>query len=302
MSIVTRPIYKPRLSKPYYSVEEVPFEYTSGAAPSVKTRNSLALRDAWLKDHPEEKILEVSTKSDTDLGRQLSPFNLTWEVGFLKKAFPVESIYHASKVFKSGGPYVDLFGSAPLDAKRDPRLNNSGELVHFRLNETQYPASPDILYYNWLYIQGLMDHPSLASSLMNYDGFTDIEFNPAKGKQNQAKACAIYTSLARLGKASRLRSFEEFKNLFTEEELGIAPQRHDAKASAKLTDFSQPPVHRNIFTVGQWLSHPEIGKGEVIRRTTRDYLINFRVSGPRTISRKYVERFCTPCAELPKRI
>lgn len=301
MSIVTRPVYKPRLAKPYYAVEEVPFEYTSGAAPSIKTKNSLALRETYGKSHPKDKILEVSTKSDTELGRQLSPFNLTWEVGFLKKAFPVESVYHASKVFKSGGPYVDLFGSSPLDAKRDPRLSNSGELVHFRLNETKYPASPDILYYNWLYIQGLLDHPALASSLMNYDGFTDIEFNPSKGKQNQAKACAIYTSLARLGKTTGLRSFEEFKNLFTEE-LNIAPQRRDAKASVSLADFTQPPVHRNVFTVGQWLSHPEIGKGEVIRRTTRDYLINFRVSGPRTISRDYVERFCTPCQAPPKRI
>lgn len=301
MSVMTRPIYKPRLTRPYYSTQEATFEYTSGTAPSVRQRNAKALHEAWIQDHPQDRLLEVSTKSDVPAGVALSPFNLTWEVPYLKKAFPVESIYHASKVFKSGGPYVDLFGAQPLEAKRDPRLNNSGELVHYRLNETQYPASPEVLFYNWLYIQGLLDHPSLASALMDYDGFTDIEFNPARGTHNQARACAIFTSLARLGKTSQLRSFDTFRRLFTEEEPSIAPQRRDARAESRLADYEQPGVHRTVFSPGQWLNHPQIGRGEVIRRNAKEYYINFRVSGPRTISREYVERFCTPAVEPPKK-
>ena len=59
---------------------EADFVYSPGFAPSQKRKNVVALHEAIAKISPQSKILEVSTKSELDVGRKLSAFNLTWVV------------------------------------------------------------------------------------------------------------------------------------------------------------------------------------------------------------------------------
>ena len=40
---------------------------------------------------------------------------------------------------------------------------------------------------------------SLSREILKYDAFTDIEFNPLKSVNCQAKACALYVSLYKRG-------------------------------------------------------------------------------------------------------
>ena len=62
-----------------------------------------------------------------------------------------------------------------------------------------------------------MQHPEVSSALMDYDLFTDIEFNEKKGLNCQARACAIYSYMLRTGTVekymSSMKSFEKIYNL-----------------------------------------------------------------------------------------
>lgn len=288
-----RPVFMPKLTKPYFKTEQVEFEWNPGQAQAQKLKNSQAIQEGWLKKHPDGKILEVSTKSRDETGQALSPFHLTRKIPSLKKEFPVENIYHASKVFKKGGPYVDLLGTSPLASKRDERLNNSGELIYYQLENETYPSSPSLLYYNWLYLTALMEHPGLAKEVLKQDAFCDVEMSPEPNSMCQARACAIYSSLARLGLLDQAKTFEGFKNLMMAEDITEIPEQSKRKApSANLEELRKAPVKRRPFQVGQWIEHPSIGVGEVIKKTPSGYLVNFRLSGPRTLSKDFTESNC----------
>lgn len=291
-----RPVYLPKATRPYYTTESYEFDWNPGQSAVQKKKNSKALRDLFTEKHPDRSILEVSTKSDSEIGQKLSPFHLTLRLPTLRKEFPVENILHASKAFRHGGPYVDLLGTKPAAAKKDPRLLDSGDLVHYVLENQTYPVSPPLLFYNWIYVRALMEHPGLAQHVKTTDAFCDIEFNPDKGTNNQAQACAIYHSLAKLGLLEQARTFEGFKKLMLaqESEAGLIKEQSGKQEGALQLNDIRAVHRRHNFQVGDWLDHPSIGKGEVIRKNKDTYVIRFRVSGPKTIARDFVELNCKP--------
>ncbi|WP_415860200.1 DUF6977 family protein, partial [Salmonella enterica] len=67
-------------------------------------------------------LLEISSKSENELGVKLSAFNLLIKTKKLAKEFTVESAFQASKVFELGGPYVDILDKSSIEAKKDIRL------------------------------------------------------------------------------------------------------------------------------------------------------------------------------------
>ena len=100
------------------------------------------------------------------------------------------------------------------DAKRDPRLKASGALRSFFFDGKQMPTTPTTAFYNWLYINALLENLELAGQLTAFDGFTDIEFNPDKSRNCQAEAAAVFVALSRLGLLEQCRDFETFASLF----------------------------------------------------------------------------------------
>ena len=40
--------------------------------------------------------------------------------------------------------------------------------------------NPKTIFYDWLYINAVLENPLLAAELLKYNAFTDIEFNPKK--------------------------------------------------------------------------------------------------------------------------
>lgn len=287
-----RPVYMPKLTRPFYTIENYEFDWAPGQAAAQKKKNSAELRSLWKEKHPGQSILEVSTKSDSPAGEKLSPFNLTKRLKSLRKEFPVENIYQAAKTFRHGGPYVDLLGAAPNKALADPRLLDSGPLVSFTMENEQYPATPVWLFYTWLYLSALLENPGLADTVRKTDAFCDIEFNPNKGVNNQARACAVFHSLARLGLLEQAKSFEGFKAIMMAED--ISEIKEQSKKQEGPQDLSQmrSEVRRQSFPVGSWIVHPGIGTGEVIRRTPTSYVIRFRVAGPKTLTKDFVETHC----------
>jgi hypothetical protein len=132
-----------------------------GFAAVQKIRNIQALHSAAkLAGYP--KILEVSTKSDHELGQRLSAFNLRVNSERLGE-MPLECTFQGSKVFEHGGPFTDLYQAEPRDAKRDLRLTGSGQLVGFRFDDSEFPVEPKTMFYDWLYLSCIYRQPEMTS-------------------------------------------------------------------------------------------------------------------------------------------
>jgi len=208
--MASRPVFVPRTDG-VRLVEEVSveFKWHPGFAPIQKKKNVAALHAA-AKLHKLARLLEVSTKSEDALGKHLSAFNLkveTREHG----SVPLECVFQASKVFARGGPYLDLMGAPPRDARRDERLRDSGPLVAFSLDSHRWPLEPKTAFYDWLYVRALQALTAVRDELLHYDGFTDIEFNPNKSINCQARSCAIFVALLSKGQLNdALASVAEF--------------------------------------------------------------------------------------------
>lgn len=189
-----RPIFIPRFDGARL-VEEIQVEFTwhPGFAPVQKKKNIEGLHEA-AKQRGLQSILEISTKSDQRLGVRLSAFNLKIEAPPFGDV-PLECVYQGSKIFKDGGPFVDLYTKEPREAKRDERLKNSGDLVGFQFGNNVWKLEPKTAFYDWLYIKSLHKFSDFLERLFVYDGFSDIEFNPEKSLNCQARSCALLVSL-----------------------------------------------------------------------------------------------------------
>lgn len=192
-----RPIFVPTPDAPGF-VKEINFRivWHSGFAPIQKKKNIKALHEAAAAGG-YTRLLEISTKSDEKLGQHLSAFHL--KVHGPSGEIPLECAYQGSKVFERGGPYTDLYNTDVRTAKRDRRLKESGPLVGFSFGKFRFPLEPKTVFYDWLYVSAIFPHREWLNRLSRYTGFTDIEFNPSKSINCQARSCALFVSLEKKG-------------------------------------------------------------------------------------------------------
>ncbi len=114
-------------------------------------------------------------------------------------SYSVECAFQASKVFSHGGPFVDLFDASSRAAKTDRRLRASGKLVGFKYFADEFPLEPKTYFYDWLYASALCRDEKLVEQVMMFDAFTDIEHNPERSINCQARSVAKVVGLARAG-------------------------------------------------------------------------------------------------------
>ena len=193
-----RPVFVPDSDKPYVSEVSLDFEQFSGSSIQQKQRSIASLHASYVARFPSSRVLEVSSKSERDLGVQLSAFNLMIEHPG-RGSYSVECAFQASKVFRHGGPFVDLLNASSRAAKTDRRLRESGELVGFRYLTDQFPLDPKTYFYDWLYASALCCDDKLVEQVMMFDAFTDIEHNPERSINCQARSVAKVVGLARAG-------------------------------------------------------------------------------------------------------
>ena len=210
--MASRPVFIPETEGPKLISEVmVDFKWNPGMAVSQKKKNIRALHEA-AKNRGLNRLLEISTKSEKKIGRKLSAFNLLLEVG--EQEIFLECAYQGSKVFENGGPFTDLFTVSPKEAKKDHRLKNSGNLKSLKFRGKCYPLTPKSAFYDWLYFQSLFPHRHWLSEKISYRGYTDIEFNPAKSVNCQARAFAELMSLLKRGKLEKaVNNFDYFSSL-----------------------------------------------------------------------------------------
>jgi hypothetical protein len=198
--VAKRPIFAPVTEGPIFVLESyVDFTWHSGMSLKQKQRSIDELHNEASAKFSLQRPLEVSSKSDDALGVALSSFNLKFVTMKHRRLLSVEAAFQGSKVFERGGPFRDIFDMGPKDAKRDPRLRESGSLIGFSFYGTDWPLVPRTAFYDWLYINALLKNQSLADAVFNYDYFTDIEFNPERSVNCQARSVALFISLNKRG-------------------------------------------------------------------------------------------------------
>ena len=164
------------------------FEWAGGFAVSQKKKNVARLHEAL-----GGECLEVSTKSDVVIGTKLSAFNLKLD------GHTLENIFQSSKVFENGGPYRDLLNVSPKEANRDQRLKSSGNLKGFEYDNYLWALNPKTCFYDYLYCKAARNiEANELKQICNYEYFTDIEFNPAKSINTQARSVAIVKLMLQL--------------------------------------------------------------------------------------------------------
>jgi hypothetical protein len=217
--VAIRPIFIPTNSNnELYTELKVDFKYYNGFAAVQKSKSIISLHE-MANELGYINLLEVSTKSSEKLGYKLSAFNLMLETQNYG-SISIESAFQGSKVFENGGPYNDIYLIEPLDAKRDLRIKNSGNLVCFEFENITWDLEPKSAFYDWIYIKAIYPHIEyIKANLTKYDAFTDIEFNPKKSINCQARTCAILTSLINLNLIDKaMKSPENFISLVYKKE------------------------------------------------------------------------------------
>lgn len=163
------------------------FEWYSGFAVSQKQKSIKSLHNAIIEADANAKPLEISTKSTETIGIKLSAFNLKIN------DYTLENIFQSAKVFENGGPYLDLLDMSPKEAKHDARLHKSGCLKAFHYRNEVFPLIPQTVFYDFIYITAIKESFAIEeiNAILQYNYFTDIEFNPSKSINTQARSAAI---------------------------------------------------------------------------------------------------------------
>jgi len=221
----------------YVSVQNIEFEWFPGFSEKQKQRSIQSLHNNFKKTSPSANVLEISSKSEEELGIALSAFNLKIKTKN-NKEFSVETAFQASKVFESGGPFVDLYEKTSKEAKKDPRLKSSGKLLYFQFFERKWALEPKTFFYDWLYTNALQLNKDLGTEVVKYDAFTDIEFNPDKSINCQAKSVALYVSLYRTGLLEEaLSSVEKFKEIAYKQNRDAVIDKKEMEKHEQLSFF-----------------------------------------------------------------
>jgi len=159
------------------------FEWFPGFSLSQKRKSIDSLHRAIQQAEPDAKPLEISTKGREAAGVKLSAFNL------MLNHHTLENIFQSAKVFEGGGPYPDLLDVPPKEAKRDKRLKTSGPLKAFRYQNEDFPLIPQSVFYDYIYLAAVKESLTAQEihAAAGYTYFTDIEFNPEKSINTQAR-------------------------------------------------------------------------------------------------------------------
>lgn len=168
--------------------EDINFKWISGMSYIQKCKRRDSLKEEIEKIYDINKWLEVSTKSDKDIGIKLSALNL--ELITSSKKISVENVYQNSKVFENG------------------------KITGFKYGSTYFENDPYGMYYDYIYMLALYQHLDLIEQMKDYNIFTDIEFNPQKSLNTQGRAVAIFKTLLSNDYLKILENQNDFKKYY----------------------------------------------------------------------------------------
>ena len=213
-----RPIFIPiNKSEEFVKQEEIEFSWSAGFAKIQKQKSIKSLHEQAKQKLNLKNILEISSKSNEEVGILASAFNLKFS--WKNKISSIESFFQGSKVFKHGGPYIDLYDVNSKKAKKDKRIKESGNLLGFSFFGEDWILQDD--FYTWIYLVGLFQNKTISEKILNYEAFTDIEFNTKKSFNCQAYSAAFYVSMVKNKKMglNQIQSPADFKEISPKKEV-----------------------------------------------------------------------------------
>lgn len=218
-----RPVFIPNtVGSILVETKMVDFQYHSGFAVVQKQKSIASLHEAIRNTQNITQILEISSKSELELGIALSAFNLMMLDKKTNQKFSVECAFQSSKVFENGGPFLDLLKVTSREAKKDERLKTSGQLKKFTFYGMDWALEPLTTFYDWLYINALNFNSEYHEELLKYKAFTDIEFNPEKSINCQAYSIAMFVSLSKRNLLDKIRDPREFLKFYSDFQISNA--------------------------------------------------------------------------------
>ncbi|WP_300920106.1 DUF6977 family protein [uncultured Dubosiella sp.] len=205
----------------------------------------------------------------------------------LKKEFSITNIMAAAAVYEKGGPYVDLYGTAPEKAREDERLKTSGALLSYQFEKQTYPSQPDDLFLIWLVFLALQENRMLSQKVCGYENFS-CAFD-----ERIAKAYCLYASLCVNGLIRKIHTFSELEAALYTVPVSVSVEQRPEDGPASSLSLRKP-VRKRSFAIGEWIMHPKLGKGEIMKKDAKTYTVFFKVSGPKVLLRQFVEAQCRP--------
>ncbi len=237
-----RPIFVPNLKGfPFVKESLLEFEWHPGFA-KVQAQKSIASLHEAAAEAKIAPILEISSKSNQQVGVFLSAFNLKMIKN--ERSLSVECAYQGSKVFANGGPFSDLYDVSSKEAKTDERLRTSGDFMGYEFFGENFLINPVTAFYDWLYLTALSQNPSLANKLFDFKGFSDIAFNPKKSFNCQARAAALFVSLCHNDEIDRVVEDKNYYiDLITNNNLNDLLSMKNKKNTNKIEEqYLQPDL------------------------------------------------------------
>lgn len=213
MARAIRPCFYVAEEAPYVKFENIEFEYFSGFAKSQKEKSIKSFLNSAKMKFNSDKILEISKASPIYLGKELSAFKLQLTLKNEKNesiTTSVERFFQGSKVFKNGGPYHEIIYGEDIHPKKYEKLKNSGDFMGFKLFSKTYATEPTTYFYDWLYINALLQNSHLSKQICKFEYFSDIEFNPKKSFSSQSKSVTLFCAM---------KKYNLFEENFTDEKV-----------------------------------------------------------------------------------
>ena len=234
--------------------KEIEYIFSPGFAKIQKEKNIKSIKEnIEKKEGFENKILEVSTKSDIDLGDKLSAFNLSIKTK-KDRIISVEMLFQSSKKFEKGGPFLDILDKDSKFAKKDTRLKENGELICFMYKGEKWELEPKTLFYDWLYINildiNIKKKKLKLKEIKKYQIFTDVEFNHKKSINCQARSLALYIVLHNMKQLKKSledkvifkKNLKKIYNLSCEEKI----EKEEMKLETKELKIIPPHMIENF--------------------------------------------------------
>ena len=212
-----RPVFMPRVtSDNLVKTDMVRIERHVGFSSKQKKKSINDLHQVIRKKYGFKNVLELSSKSGNPLSFLLSPLSLQLTDDKTATSHSVENALQASKMFEQGGPFTDILQVAPRQAKKDERLKSSGLLVGYKYAGMEWDVTPLTAFYDWLYINALKLREDLHEEVMQYQAFTDIEFNPKKSIHCSAYSLAMFVALNKRDRLDNIEDPAVFFELYNE--------------------------------------------------------------------------------------
>ena len=193
-----------------FAAEEVSlaFKWHAGFSTSQKQLSIQSLHASIRSNTSYAAPLEISTKSLQSVGVALSAFNLMFSPSIDSVTeMSVETAYQGCKQYGSRlRSDEDRFSLPPREARlRARELQSDLPLTGWLIDGHLFDLHSHTSCYDWIYLSALSQNQALMKALLDYDCFTDIEFNPRYSLACQARTAALAgASIRRDGSLDRL--------------------------------------------------------------------------------------------------